>query len=195
MWQNMLLPQIKVRSVFYSSCRKDIMNNFFFSLRSTFGSLHICCTAMCRGVRGKPIRCHMGSVLRLTLRSYYLTHSWGLDWWAPGRVHMPVGHDHCTSGAPTCSEICRSACSCKVSSFCEPLRRGIVLMKERLYTDWGRLPHTPFCPGASQRQILKARRTTRHLLYTTLHFNTTLDASLHHVVTPHGPLMNNNLSF
>jgi hypothetical protein len=23
----------------------------------------------------------------------------------PGRVHTPVGHDHCTSGAPTCSEI------------------------------------------------------------------------------------------
>jgi hypothetical protein len=44
------------------------------------------------------------------LRSYYLTHSWGLDWWVPGRVHTPVGHDHCTSGAPTCSEIPNRFC-------------------------------------------------------------------------------------
>jgi hypothetical protein len=46
----------------------------------------------------------------LRLRSYYLTHSWGLDWWVPGHVHMLVGHDHCTSGAPTCSEIPNRFC-------------------------------------------------------------------------------------
>jgi hypothetical protein len=63
-------------------------------------------------------------------------------------------------------------------------------MKERLYTGRGRLTHicSPFRPGASQRQKLKARRNRRHILYTTLHFTTALDASLHPVVIPHDHL-------
>jgi hypothetical protein len=127
---------------------------------------------MCRGVRGEPIRRHMDCSPPSSVILSDPLLGVGL---VPLRLQP-------ASRTPT-----DSAWSRKVSSFYEPPRRGTVgvLMEERLYTDRWRLTHicSPFRPGASQPQKLKARRIRRHLLYTTLHFTTALDASLHPVVT------------
>jgi hypothetical protein len=118
---NICLGKIKIKLWVFNGSRqllhhmfhsRDNMNNKNFyissspssSLCSTFGSL-VPCVVGCVKSR---LDATWAALLRL--RSYYLTHSWGLDWWVPGCVQTPVGHDHCTSGAPTCSEIPNRFC-------------------------------------------------------------------------------------